>query len=68
MQLTRRQLQVAHMMADGLTREDVAEQLDISPNTVLAHMHNLYQRTGADDYDEAIELALLWEQVEGQLV
>jgi DNA-binding CsgD family transcriptional regulator len=56
------------MMADGLTREDVAEQLDISPNTVLAHMHNLYQRTGADDYDEAIELALLWEQVEGQLV
>jgi DNA-binding CsgD family transcriptional regulator len=54
------------MMAGGLTREDVAEQLDLSPNTVLAHLHNIYQRTNADDYDEAIELALLWEQIEGQ--
>jgi DNA-binding NarL/FixJ family response regulator len=67
-QLTQRQLQVAHMMADGLSREDVAEQLELSPNTILAHLHNIYQRTGADDYNEAIDLALAWEQLEGQLL
>jgi DNA-binding NarL/FixJ family response regulator len=44
--LTGRQMEVLHWAARGMSNKEIARQLDISPETVKTHLHNMYERTG----------------------
>jgi non-specific serine/threonine protein kinase len=44
--LTRRELEIAALVADGLSNREVAEQLVISKRTVDAHMEHIFSKLG----------------------
>lgn len=44
--LSARELDVAQLVAEGLTTQEVADQLHISPRTVSKHLGNIYERLG----------------------
>lgn len=44
--LSRRELEVARLVADGLTNTEIAETLIISPRTVSTHLEKIYRRLG----------------------
>lgn len=46
--LTARQQQVAALVASGLTNDQVARRLSITPRTVRKHLGDLFERTGTD--------------------
>lgn len=43
-QLTFHQHRVMHLASDGLTNREIAEQLDISPNTVKKHLKTIFAK------------------------
>jgi DNA-binding CsgD family transcriptional regulator len=45
-ELSPRELEVARLVAEGLTNADVGKRLHISPATVGRHLSNIYQRLG----------------------
>lgn len=55
--LTRRQTEVVGLVAQGLTNEQVARRLGLSPRTVRKHLEALFARTGARS---RTELAVVW--------
>ena len=42
--LTQRELEILKMVAVGETNEEIAGQLNISPNTVRTHLHNIFKK------------------------
>jgi PAS domain S-box-containing protein len=56
--LTARELQVLGLLALGHTREEIAEQLGISPETVRNHLRGAREKLGARTRAQAIALAL----------
>jgi DNA-binding CsgD family transcriptional regulator len=54
---TERELQCLAMAARGLTSDDIAAKLDISPRTVQNHMDALRSKLGAANRQEAIFIA-----------
>lgn len=44
--LSKRELEVATLVSDGLTSQEVATELGISPRTVTTHLSNIYDRLG----------------------
>lgn len=42
--LTERELELLHLVADGLTNEQIAAQLSLSPRTVERHVSNIYRK------------------------
>ncbi|MEM6997066.1 MAG: FHA domain-containing protein [Myxococcota bacterium] len=44
--LSPRELEVAVLVADGLTSQEIADTLHISPRTVSKHLGNIYDRLG----------------------
>ena len=55
--LTARQNEVIALIARGLTNDQIAGRLGISPRTVRKHVEDLFERTGARS---RTELAVLW--------
>lgn len=55
--LTERQTEVVSLIARGLTNQQIATRLGISPRTVRKHVEDLFRRTGARS---RTELAVLW--------
>jgi DNA-binding NarL/FixJ family response regulator len=55
--LTRRELDVVQLIADGLTTRQVASQLSVSPRTVETHISNLYEKLGVRTRVQAIQRA-----------
>jgi LuxR family maltose regulon positive regulatory protein len=51
--LTKRELQVLELMAAGLTNNEIAEELVISPETVKKHAGNIYGKLGVGGRTEA---------------
>lgn len=47
--LTRRELEVAMLLLQGLRQEDVAKRLSLSAKTVNTHKSRLFQKLGIDD-------------------
>jgi DNA-binding CsgD family transcriptional regulator len=47
--LTRREREVAHLAAQGLTSQAIAERLFISVRTVEGHLQNAYSKLGVND-------------------
>lgn len=57
LELTRRELEVLNLMADGLSNREMAERLCISENTVKTHCSRLFDKLGAGRRTQAVQLA-----------
>ena len=55
--LTRRELEVLRLLADGLDQAEIAERLVISPKTVGTHIERILAKLGAHSRAEAVALA-----------
>lgn len=56
-QLTRREHEVLELLLDGLTQEQIAEALVISPKTVGTHIQNVLSKLGVHSRAQAVALA-----------
>ena len=56
--LTAREVEVLHLVAQGLSNEQVAEQLVISPRTVNTHLTSIYGKIGVGSRSAATRYAL----------
>jgi DNA-binding NarL/FixJ family response regulator len=50
--LTRREREVAVLLADGLTNTELAQRLYISPRTVAVHVSNILHKLGVSSRTE----------------
>ena len=55
--LTRRELEILRLVAEGRTNRDVAELLWVSDQTVKFHLANVYRKLGVNTRAEAVEWA-----------
>jgi len=55
--LTRRELQVLKLVADGFIRDAIAKQLSLSTETVHKHLRNGYRKLNAHNKIEAVRKA-----------
>jgi LuxR family maltose regulon positive regulatory protein len=55
--LTDRELEVLHLMADGLTYNEIAGQITVSLNTVRTHVKNIYSKLLVHKRSEALSRA-----------
>lgn len=53
---TRRQLEVARLMAEGLSSKEIARRLGPLPSTIRRHMSNLRKKLGVESSEEALML------------
>jgi LuxR family transcriptional regulator, quorum-sensing system regulator SdiA len=56
-QLTRREMEVTLLLANGLTSNEIAKQLDISSHTVDWYINGLHEKLGAKNRQHLIALA-----------
>lgn len=56
-QLSSRETEILQSMAQGLTREEIADSYDISINTVKSVLRNIYNKLGAINRADAIRIA-----------
>ena len=54
--LSRREQEVLHLLARGLTTTAMAEELGISPHTIRDHLKHLYSKTGTKGRSELLGL------------
>lgn len=54
--LTRREFEMARLIARGLANKEIAADLGISASTVRTHIYNLYQKAGARSRIELLNL------------
>jgi DNA-binding CsgD family transcriptional regulator len=62
--LTRRERDCLILSGRGHSEKEVAQQLDISPNTVRVHIENIKRKLGAANKSHALILALLTGETE----
>jgi DNA-binding NarL/FixJ family response regulator len=55
--LTPRQREVLHCLADGMSRAEIAEQLALSPNTVRTHVQEVLRKAGVHSTLAAVVMA-----------
>jgi DNA-binding NarL/FixJ family response regulator len=56
--LTQREREVLRLLADGLTNEEIARRLSISPETVRTHVRKAMDKLDADTRTQAVAKAL----------
>ena len=56
--LTAREVEVLRLMAQGLTNEQVAKQLVISPRTVNSHLTSIFSKIGVSSRGSATRYAI----------
>ena len=56
--LTGREAEILRLVATGLTNQQIAGQLNLSPNTVKTHVRTAYQRIGAQSRAQAVVWAV----------
>lgn len=65
--LTRREQQVAEKLLNGLTRDEIAEALDLSPRTVRQHMEMLHSKLDVTNrVGVVLRLISIRDQLAGQ--
>jgi PAS domain S-box-containing protein len=62
--LSPREREVLAMLARGLTGEQIAERLILSPETIRTHIRNAREKLGASTRVEAVTMALLGREIE----
>ena len=48
-ELSRQEIRVALLVADGFSNADIAQELNITANTVRSHMKHIHQKLGSRD-------------------
>jgi DNA-binding NarL/FixJ family response regulator len=61
--LSKREREVMDLLAEGLTAEEIAERLVLSPLTVQTHVRNVMRKLGARTRVHALALALRQRQI-----
>ncbi|MEK9724657.1 MAG: response regulator transcription factor [Rhodospirillaceae bacterium] len=56
--LTRRELEVLSALANGRSNKQIAQEQDVSLNTVKFHVKNLYAKLGVHNRAQAVALYL----------
>ncbi|MDH4102260.1 MAG: response regulator transcription factor [Thermoleophilia bacterium] len=56
--LTRRELEVLHLLGEGLANREIAERLFISPKTAEHHLSRIYSKLGVRTRAEAVAFAV----------
>jgi DNA-binding CsgD family transcriptional regulator len=62
--LTRRERDCLILTGRGKSEKEVAQKLDISPNTVRVHIENIKRKLGAENKSHALILSLLSGETE----
>jgi PAS domain S-box-containing protein len=62
--LSPREREVLGLLAHGLTGEQIAERLVLSPETIRTHIRNAREKLGASTRVEAVTMALLAREIE----
>lgn len=57
-QLSKRELEVLRNLHDGLTYNEIAKKLVLSPLTIRSHMENLYKKLQVHSKVEAVQVAM----------
>jgi two-component system, NarL family, nitrate/nitrite response regulator NarL len=57
-QLTDREQEVLHLVAEGLSAPDIGRQIHLSTTTVKSHLHSLYEKLGVSDRAAAVAEAM----------
>ena len=55
--LSERELEILHLMASGMSNQEIAERLYLATGTVKAHLHNVYGKLGVQGRTQAIARA-----------
>jgi LuxR family transcriptional regulator, maltose regulon positive regulatory protein len=53
-QLSERELEVLHLIATGVSRQEIAARLILSLNTVKTHVRNIYRKLGVNNQMQAV--------------
>jgi LuxR family maltose regulon positive regulatory protein len=56
-ELTERELEVLRLLAEGLTKPEVAAKLFLSYSTIHSHTKSIYRKLGGSSRDEVVEQA-----------
>lgn len=64
--LTRRQMEVLELVADGLTNREIADELVLSPRTVDMHVSNILSRMDCRSRTEAVKKAAQLGLLDGE--
>ena len=56
--LTPRERQMLHLLAEGLTAEEIASRLDVHVATVKAHRSRIMRKLGLSSTSELVRVAL----------
>lgn len=54
--ITRRELQILELMADGLSNREIAERIFVSENTVKTHSSRLFDKLSARRRTQAVQI------------
>jgi LuxR family maltose regulon positive regulatory protein len=55
--LSRRELELLGLIAEGLSNQDIAERLFLSPHTVKVHVRNIYAKLDVSSRTQAVARA-----------
>jgi DNA-binding NarL/FixJ family response regulator len=64
--LTEREMEVLSLVAQGLTNDQIAQQMHLSTRTVEAHLTHIYNKLNVSSRTEAALLAMRKGWLEGQ--
>jgi len=57
LQLSKRELEVLKLMAEGLSNSEISQQLFVSLSTIKTHTNNLFEKMGVERRTQAIDKA-----------